>query len=348
MDSHVNKINANMLPVNDLVGICEKISCGELVLVPSETNWLIIGDPKNIIVKQNIKKLLHLPDDICWSYLCLGKYDSKEMCTFNDIEEEIFDYLVGHFWPKPLAIYAKKSNIIVKTTKFKILKDIVYEFGGPLLVHTANVYGKPKNNSLQQILANFENKDINILDKDYVSEKGLDDTIVKIDNNTTTLYKQGYISSKIIEQYLKLKEYAYVGDAIYKVPNEHKFKNIYNMCILDISELTDVIPDEIINKTKKMLGNTILIDYNKINKKYKNHFLGYVDISETGDVQEVLFNFYNILHQIIDGKYDKVFVSNFKYIADDPHINVFWEMLSNISYIDKKTIGIPKQIIDKM
>jgi len=54
-----------------------------------------------------------------------------------------------------------------------------------------------------------------------------------------------------------------------------------------------------INKySLEYLNKSILVDFGKKNMEKKDISAGYVDLSENGDINEALFNLYDVLHQL--------------------------------------------------
>ena len=89
--------------------------------------------------------------------------------------------------------------------------------------------------------------------------------------------------------------------------------------------------------------NSVLIDFNSLGYKYKDHFLGYVDLSKAGDFTEALFNLYNVFHQINKIDATKIYVYNFKFIDDELNTTL-WDRLNMAS--NNKEIALPISLLN--
>jgi len=78
-------------------------------------------------------------------------------------------------------------------------------------------------------------------------------------------------------------------------------KKTYMFNFTDIGVSLEQYGDKLENikeSTKQYLSNCALIDFNKINSQYYQHFGAHVDLSESGDLKEAIYNLYNVLHQL--------------------------------------------------
>ena len=58
------------------------------------------------------------------------------------------------------------------------------------------------------------------------------------------------------------------------------------------------LKNNMLEYVKQYLGQSVLIDFGKKNFEKKNLCAGYVDLSESGDIKEAIFNFYSIIQQL--------------------------------------------------
>ena len=121
----------------------------------------------------------------------------------------------------------------------------------------------------------------------------MESTIIKLENDTISFLRPGYIGETEILSINNGLESNKIKILTKKVHNSildspgqlslHYCPNapVYIFNIVDFGKVlgNKTIPNEVKDRTKSYLNNTILIDFNSIYYKYSSKFLGYVDLS---------------------------------------------------------------------
>ena len=274
--------------------------------------------------------------------LCCGFYDSSTFLNLTPIEEQIYNILTTKFWPGTLHICVRAKTFVDSIVTFKDhyimlnssthrhIRKILETIRMPLVTFLAN-----KKNHLPII----SHKD---LEYNYLSEhipsmnqaqsntvlNGIHNTTIMIENNTITLLRRGPLAFNILQEHLNINytEHIHFKTDICIYPNISCTKPIYSFQLMDIhSNINDpTIIQELKTHTKQLLERVILIDYHRTLVQYKEAFYGYVDLSETGSIQEYIDNLYPALHTIMQTECKKIYITDiqvkangaFQYVQD--------------------------------
>lgn len=186
------------------------IKNGGLVAFPTETVYGLGGDALN---KESSKKI----------YAAKGRPSDNPLivhiCKMEDltpiveeIPEEVFR-LAEAFWPGPLTIIMKKSDLVPKETTGGLdtiavrmpshpvaLKFIEYA-GGYVAAPSANVSGRPSPTKAKYVIEDMTGRIDMILDGDGI-DIGLESTIVDMTGEIPEILRPGYITKDMLEKVL--------------------------------------------------------------------------------------------------------------------------------------------------
>ena len=192
----------------------------------------------------------------------------------------------------------------------------------------------------------------------YISEIGIESTIIRLDTDITIL-QYGLITQIDIETEINnhsisdIPSPKIIKDSVNNtlftpsITLSHEFisnKPIYIVNFIDLqfdSKKYSML-EELKNKTRLYLDTTLLIDFKSLCIRHKDKFIGYVDLSINGSFKEAMYNLYNIFHQIDNIYCTRVFIFNFSYI-DDKHNIPLWERLNKI--VHPNIIYIPEALL---
>ena len=205
---------------------------------------------------------------------CLGAYDASLYVKLHPHEQTIFNILIKTYWPGPLIIFARASEIVPKhllvdnkwialccpSNKF-IRKVIQFSNGLPLIISYATHYNKLPSTTFGHIFDKFGTKKFHVFRQietvetvenhheptpihSDVCKYCLEDTIVKITDHQVFLVNHGYISKQQIETVLEnnILEKTTIGQpAIKKIVKEEILdhlqweQQLYVLNLLDLS-----------------------------------------------------------------------------------------------------------------
>ncbi len=188
----------------DINKIVEILKNGGLAIIPNDTVYGIICDALNIDSINKIYELKNRDYSKPMLILVSNKKMLKKCCkSINKLEEE----LINNYLPGELTIILDKSDYIndLVTSNFptvgiripnnKELIEIIDKLGNPIVSTSANISGSININSIDLLDEKIKNN------VDYIYDKGiinsLPSTIVRVENNSVKIIREGYLSQDI-------------------------------------------------------------------------------------------------------------------------------------------------------
>lgn len=186
------------------------IKNGEIVVFPTET---VYGIGTNGLNKDAVERLYKIKER------ALNKPISLLVSDFDMIEKVVKDIseieykIMKNFFPGPLTIILNKKDIVpnlltsggstvgIRMPDEEITRKLIGYAGVPIAAPSANVSGRPSGTYLQEIIKEFGDKVDYYIDGGK-SKIGISSTIVKAENNTIKILREGSISKKEIENSL--------------------------------------------------------------------------------------------------------------------------------------------------
>ena len=195
-------INSNTKGINQAV---KKLLDGEIVFIPTDTVYGIAASPYN---DKAIKKIFSLKKR---SYknslvlLCSNYKMAKKYAIFN----KTADNLKKKFWPGPLTLILKKKSTLKISRKWisknnsigiripdhSVPKKIINKCNFPIFCTSANISGKKSCKDIKDVLRNFKNKKITIINDD-TTKFGLDSTIIDVTKNKINILRKGNLNKR--------------------------------------------------------------------------------------------------------------------------------------------------------
>lgn len=187
---------------------------GGLVCMPCRGTYRILADLLNedavINLMQSKRRTSKAPS------LVFIK-DRSELKKVTDDVPALAEKLAKDHWPGPLTILFEpgtdiprkvvkeicKANghIGVRVPEDEALHRLLKEFGGPLLVSSANKEKKAGENSPAQIRKNFVSKVDHFVDAGDLATSGKS-TIVEVQGNAITIKREGDITQETLQKYV--------------------------------------------------------------------------------------------------------------------------------------------------
>ena len=284
-----------------------------------------ILDMKHVEDKTAIREI-----PIC---LCNGFYDSCTLLELNPIEKHLYHMLTHTFWPGSLNIAVRSKSFVDDVVKYKhnyiiltspnqpYIRKILETVNMPLVTFLTNKINQLPIITNAQLEENFLSDNIptmNTVHK-HAYLDGLPTTTILIDNNTVTLLRRGTLSFDAIRDHItsNYTQTVQFQTDISISSNITCSKPIYSLQLMDLESqpITKNIVTELQTHTKQMIQHVILIDFNQIHVRYKQYFYGYVDLSESGSIQEYIDSLYSALHTIMKTDCKKIYITDIHLIA---------------------------------
>ena len=183
------------------------IKNGGIVVFPTET---VYGIGTNGLDKDAVKRLYNIKKRP------LNKPISLLVSDFEMIEKVVKDIseleykIMKKFFPGPLTIILNKKDIVpdivtsggstvgIRMPDEEITRKLIEYAGVPIAAPSANISGEPSGIDIKDIIKEFGDKVDYYIDGGK-SKIGIGSTIVKVENNTIKILREGSISKKEIE-----------------------------------------------------------------------------------------------------------------------------------------------------
>ncbi len=199
-------INPNTEGIKEAV---KKILEGGIIFIPTDTVYGIAANPYN---DKAIKKIFSIKKKSLNNslvLLCSNYKMAKKYAIFN----KIADNLKKNFWPGPLTLILKKKSNLKISKKWvsknnsiglripdhSIPKKIINKCNFPIFCTSANISGKKSCRNVNDIVKNFKNKKITIINGGK-TKFGIDSTIIDVTKDKINILRKGCINKKKIKK----------------------------------------------------------------------------------------------------------------------------------------------------
>ncbi len=200
----ISKENINMDILKEAGAIIKE---GGLVAFPTETVYGLGGDGLNPQSSRKIYEAKGRPSDNPL-IIHIGEWDALEkIVSYIPDSAKI---LADRFWPGPLTMIFKKSDIVPKettggldTVAVRFPSDpvaiaFIKEAGGYVAAPSANTSGRPSPTSGRYVYEDMQGKIEMILDGGSC-EIGLESTIIDLTEEIPVILRPGYITEEMLE-----------------------------------------------------------------------------------------------------------------------------------------------------
>ena len=301
--------NINKEEVKSSIKILKK---GKILVVPTDTVYGICSDATNekavekIFIIKNRDK--NNPLNILVSSIDMAKKYTK---NFNKIAET----LANKFWPGALTMVLEKNDLIpkivtanketigVRIPDNEVTLNIINELNLPIACPSANISGRPSGTIIEDIKSDFKDN-VDIYIDCGPSKIGIESTIVKINENSVEILRQGKIAKEEINALgIKVKEC--------NKRNHYKIKTpsilIYNEDLVRKHEKIKSFINGNMQRSIALLGFDEDLKNIEENINLKMYSLGSIN-----NLDYAMKNIYNILRKIENANYDVLIVIGIK------------------------------------
>lgn len=183
---------------------------GGLVAFPTETVYGLGGDALNQESSKKIYAAKGRPSD---NPLIVHICKMEDLAPIvQEIPEAVFR-LAEAFWPGPLTVILKKSDMVPKETtggldtvavrmpSHPVAQKFIEYAGGYVAAPSANVSGRPSPTKAKYVIEDMTGRIDMILDGDGI-DIGLESTIVDMTGEMPMILRPGYITKDMLEKVL--------------------------------------------------------------------------------------------------------------------------------------------------
>ncbi|MDY0386470.1 MAG: L-threonylcarbamoyladenylate synthase [Methanolobus sp.] len=210
---HINK-KTHEEQIQDAAQILKE---GGTVAFPTETVYGLGADALNEEAVMQIFEAKGRPAD----NPLIIHVDSKETCLqlVKNIPEKA-SILMEIFWPGPLTLIMKRSEIIpdittggldtvaVRIPENKIALELIKCAGIPIAAPSANLSGKPSPTTAEHVLSDLSGRIDALIDGGDVSI-GVESTVIDMSSDIPAILRPGKISKEELERYIGEVKIAY-------------------------------------------------------------------------------------------------------------------------------------------
>ncbi|MEO0159025.1 MAG: L-threonylcarbamoyladenylate synthase [candidate division WOR-3 bacterium] len=288
----------------------EVIRNSGVVAFPTETVYGLGADALN---KDAVIKIFEIKERPLFDPLIVHideiKWIEKLTIEFNEIAKK----LVEAFWPGPLTIVFKKSDIVpyittgglntvaIRMPDNEIALKLIRYSQTPIAAPSANKFGYISPTSARMVYEQLNDKVDIILDGGK-TRYGIESTIVYIENEDVYILRLGAIEIEKIESVINKK--VIISEKV-KSPGQFKFHYAPYTRLIIFNSF-----DEVENKLKNY-NKVALISIKRENLKLPDNVI-YDFFSENGDLREVAKNLFEKLYYYDKMNVDIIFVQAVK------------------------------------
>ena len=285
----------------------EYLKAGELVAVPTET---VYGLAANGLNPSAVKKIFEAKSRPFNNPLILHFANQEQIDPFILDFPPILKQLTEVFWPGPLTVLLPKSNLVddlitggkthvaIRIPSHPDFHALLQQLDFPLAAPSANLYGRVSPTNAEHVYNQLKGKIPLILDGG-TCEKGIESTIIGMENEQVIVYRLGSISIEEIALHL--------GE-VPQIKNEATENGIASgMVKYHYAPRTPLYFYDA--SSTKMDQNNGYIFFKECpnNTKIENAIV----LSETSDLQEAARKLYSVLHEFDERGFQQIFIERF-------------------------------------
>lgn len=201
-DEALDEINCKLLKAGKI------IKNGGLVAFPTETVYGLGGDALNPESSQKIYAAKGRPSD---NPLIIHIADMEHLDKIVESVPQKVKVLAEAFWPGPLTMIMKKSDIVptqttggldtvaVRMPSHELARQFIEKAGGYVAAPSANLSGKPSPTTAKYVVQDMMGRIDMIIDADGV-DIGLESTIVDMTQDIPMILRPGYITLDMLSK----------------------------------------------------------------------------------------------------------------------------------------------------
>lgn len=211
MKTKIIKINPKKPEISKIRIMAEILKQGGLVAFPTETVYGLGADALNVNAVKKIFQAKARPSD---NPLIVHIANKKDVYKLTKNISKKAEKLMNKFWPGPLTLILKKSQIVpkivtnnlnavaIRMPANKIALSLIKQAGTPIAAPSANLSSKPSPTSSQHVKQDLDGK-INAIIDGGKTKIGVESTIVDLTENIPILLRPGAVTLEQLKNVLK-------------------------------------------------------------------------------------------------------------------------------------------------
>lgn len=208
MRIEIIKVNPHNIDLTKIREAVKKIKEGGLVAFPTETVYGLGADAFNSQAVAKIFEAKNRPlDDPLIVHISQREDLFKLIKDIPDIVSE----LTNEFWPGPLTLVLKKSEIVpdivsagldtvaIRMPANEIALSLIKESQTPIAAPSANLFGRPSSTNSQHVLDDLNGR-IDLIIDGGKSEVGVESTVLDLRQSSPSILRPGGISIERLKE----------------------------------------------------------------------------------------------------------------------------------------------------
>lgn len=296
------------------------IAAGQLVAFPTETVYGLGANALDFgaVLRIYETKQRPLSDPVI---VHVSTFESSlPLIKPSDKELQIYRYLAETFWPGPLTLVVRHSELIhpsmaantgfvgIRLPNHKLATQLITAAGVPIAAPSANMFNHVSPTTAAHVFNDFFDKDVTILDEGSAT-LGIESTVVKVSEDRLSVFRLGSLPKSRLEEALALNPLTkgMAVEVIKKMLPETESVIAPGMYIKHYSPkvpafvLTDSSRGAHSKKRSEFLMSTAcLIDLGGRHGSLAPLVKRYFDLSPSKSLQETMFRLYFLLREAED------------------------------------------------
>lgn len=207
MITKIYHIKANNEPRRIISEAAKCLINGGLVAFPTET---VYGIGANALSDEAVKKIYIAKGRPSDNPLIAHIHDIKEVGKYAVDIPPVAYKIMDKFWPGPLTIIFKRSNLISDTItgglntialripSNEIARQLIAEANIPIAAPSANISGRPSPTDVNHVIEDLEGK-VDIIIDGGPTDIGLESTVLDVTTTIPTILRPGKITKNMLE-----------------------------------------------------------------------------------------------------------------------------------------------------
>jgi len=211
MKTEIIKVNPDNIDISRVKKAARVIKGGGLVAFPTETVYGLGADALN---DRAVAKIFEAKKRPLEDPLIIHISKKKDLFKLAKEISNTAMELIGKFWPGPLTVVLKKSDIVpyivtggldtvaIRMPSNQIALTLIKEAQTPIAAPSANLFSRPSPTTSQHVLDDLEGKVDLVIDGGR-TDIGLESTVLDLTQDTPSVLRPGGVSMERLQDVVK-------------------------------------------------------------------------------------------------------------------------------------------------
>lgn len=179
-----------------ITSIVKAIRAGEVIIIPTDTVYGLVCDASN---EKAVEKIFRIKNRDKNNPLPIFVKDIGMAKSFAYVSNEQ-EKVIEKSWPGAVTfvlkakpglspVVYKNDTIALRAPNYDLIQQILKEFKKPLAQTSANISGQPASTKVKEVLKNFSEKDVLIIDEGDLPDNR-PSTIIDLTSNSINILRK--------------------------------------------------------------------------------------------------------------------------------------------------------------